>query len=132
MMGTNIKEMDKMYSFCKYDPKEKKCMSISYLKHRDTIDTLESNLKVLKEDLKKLKNYDQERKKHLDYLETLKTQAQLEFSKKLRLQRNYAKMYQQVEKETDTTYQEFYDKIDKYMTSLRDYHKKTTIRVLKY
>lgn len=117
-MGTNIKEMNNSYSFCKYDTKENKCMDISYLKHRDTIETLETNLNILKSDLNKLQNYDKVREQNLEYLETLKNKAQLEFSKKLRVQRYYAKLYQQVEKETDATYQEFYDKIDTYMTSI--------------
>jgi hypothetical protein len=103
---------------CMYSKEHKKCMDIRYLKAENELKSIKEQLVSVNKQLNILENLEEYLLKRSREMEKMKSELELEFAKKLREEKHFAKLYVQIQDDVDTTYADFYGKIDKYLENI--------------
>ena len=139
LSGINVNELvnNRSLTVCKYSKKHGKCFSIKYLNNLDELDNVINQLKYNETLLKQLENLDSYLEKQKQNIQNLKEDLQLEFSKKIRIETHFAKLYKQIKDDVEDIHTDFYDKINKYLANISllssmNYYKSLKILFKKY
>lgn len=139
LSGVNVNDLDnnRSLTLCKYSKKYGKCFSIKYLDNLDKLDNIVNQLKYNYTLLKQLKNLDSYLEKQKQNIQNLKEDLQLEFSKKIRIENHFAKLYKKIKDDVEDIHTDFYDKINKYLENISllssmNYYKALKILFKKY
>ena len=134
--GLNLDNDNKVLK-CKYSKKYKKCLSIEYLKKDKILESINASIKYNEEIYEQLRDLDQYLENQNRSIEQMKTNMELEYARKIRLENHFAKLYKQIKEDVDDLYQDFHDKIDKYMENIaklspQEYYKSLKKLIEKY
>ena len=124
-------------NICKYSEKHKMCLSIEYLNTEKKLDNIQNEIEYIRENLNKLNNLESYIDNQEDLINSLKEDLELEFARKVRLENHFAKLNIKVQDEVDELYEDFYNKIDKYLENISvlsqvDYYKGLKVLLKKY
>ncbi len=122
---------------CKYSEKHKMCLSIEYLNTEKKLENVNNEIEYIRDNLNKLENLDDYILKSENLITSLKKDLELEFARKVRVENHFAKLNIKVSETTDELYEDFYNKIDKYLENISalsqvDYYKGLNILLKKY
>lgn len=122
---------------CKYSEKHKMCLSIEYLNTEKKLENIQNEIEYVKENLDKLNNLESYIEKQRTLITSLKEDLELEFARKVRLENHFSKLNIKVQEDVDELYEDFYNKIDKYLENIsvlsqENYYKGLKVLLKKY
>ena len=103
---------------CKYDEKTDICVAQGFLELEKEARHLSTSIELLREGVSKLENAGNILNGKKNEIDKLKANLELEFSRKMRMERYFSKLYLEDKQESEDSNQEFYEKVDKYLESI--------------